>query len=224
MECRICLESHNQKNMIAPCKCNGTSQWVHRQCIEKWIVECDNVQAKIKCMECHEPYKYDIKGLSTLYKHFHQFKSFLNPLIMPISFVLIIITFVLAGDNQKLERTFLEIKILMLNIFYWSWIIILSLSELYSFYLSHQDKMLLNFIEESFSIRYSHFFFAIIINYIINCYWYISFGIVITHIYFLMNLDLIIFISKKNRKLKILKDLSKEDLELQELPSQDNNQ
>ena len=33
--CRICLDD-NGKELINPCKCNGTNKYVHLDCLNKW--------------------------------------------------------------------------------------------------------------------------------------------------------------------------------------------
>ncbi|XP_059318031.1 uncharacterized protein LOC132068452 isoform X3 [Lycium ferocissimum] len=35
IQCRICLETHG-RDFIAPCKCKGTSKYVHRECLDQW--------------------------------------------------------------------------------------------------------------------------------------------------------------------------------------------
>ena len=56
--CRICLDNNNINNMIYPCKCNGTSKYVHKKCLQRWITQSDNIIAKYRCMECNYEYKY----------------------------------------------------------------------------------------------------------------------------------------------------------------------
>ncbi|RWV97418.1 hypothetical protein GW17_00039793 [Ensete ventricosum] len=34
-QCRICLETDG-RDFIAPCKCKGTSKYVHRECLDHW--------------------------------------------------------------------------------------------------------------------------------------------------------------------------------------------
>lgn len=53
-QCRICLEESN--NLISPCKCRGSSKYVHFECLEHWRETTTNEEAKIKCMECNAPY------------------------------------------------------------------------------------------------------------------------------------------------------------------------
>ena len=91
MECRICLETGNFNTMIAPCRCAGTSKWVHRKCIERWIRECDNELAKKKCMECTHEYQYKVLGLLTLFKNFRKIKKTYLELSVIIVFLLFIV-------------------------------------------------------------------------------------------------------------------------------------
>jgi hypothetical protein len=56
IQCRICLEENNQDDMISPCLCRGTSKYVHRECLNKWIESKVNQEASIKCQECHFQY------------------------------------------------------------------------------------------------------------------------------------------------------------------------
>lgn len=37
MECRICLESDDPETMLQPCQCRGTSAYVHRRCLERYL-------------------------------------------------------------------------------------------------------------------------------------------------------------------------------------------
>ena len=53
-QCRICLESGG--TLISPCLCNGTSKYVHYECLEHWRESTDNEEARIKCMECNAKY------------------------------------------------------------------------------------------------------------------------------------------------------------------------
>ena len=57
-ECRICyLEETPEKEMISPCLCNGTSKWIHRDCLELWRALNINKEAYYICMECHGEYQ-----------------------------------------------------------------------------------------------------------------------------------------------------------------------
>lgn len=55
--CRICLdESVNRFDFIAPCNCKGSSQYVHRDCLDKWRSARED-KAFSKCTECLREYK-----------------------------------------------------------------------------------------------------------------------------------------------------------------------
>lgn len=49
--CRICLESCEREEVIAPCRCTGTSKWVHRECLNQWRTVRED-KAFSKCTEC----------------------------------------------------------------------------------------------------------------------------------------------------------------------------
>ena len=58
--CRICMETDDAGNMIYPCKCAGTSKYVHKNCLNQWRTLSDNREAFYKCFECH--YIYTIEN------------------------------------------------------------------------------------------------------------------------------------------------------------------
>jgi hypothetical protein len=61
MECRICLEDNKPENLIRPCRCDGTSKWVHRDCLDNWRATSANDIAFTSCLECKFEYIMDIK-------------------------------------------------------------------------------------------------------------------------------------------------------------------
>jgi E3 ubiquitin-protein ligase DOA10 len=56
--CRICLDSDNEEDLIAPCVCKGSHKWVHRACLDKW--RCSNEEAFRKCSDCKTSFVIDI--------------------------------------------------------------------------------------------------------------------------------------------------------------------
>ena len=60
MQCRICLEEdYNIEDLITPCNCRGTQQYVHRACLEEWLsynIGNDNYK---RCQECLKEYNYE---------------------------------------------------------------------------------------------------------------------------------------------------------------------
>lgn len=55
--CRICFESDIENNLIVPCKCEGSIKYVHRKCIEQWIISIKVPIDKAKCEICKTKFK-----------------------------------------------------------------------------------------------------------------------------------------------------------------------
>lgn len=56
LECRICFDPCERKELIAPCNCKGSRKWVHRECLDKWRTIGDE-RAFNSCTECLHPYE-----------------------------------------------------------------------------------------------------------------------------------------------------------------------
>ncbi|KAL5164003.1 ERAD-associated E3 ubiquitin-protein ligase DOA10 [Glycine soja] len=54
IQCRICLETDG-RDFIAPCKCKGTSKYVHRECLDHWRAIKEGF-AFAHCTTCKAPY------------------------------------------------------------------------------------------------------------------------------------------------------------------------
>ncbi|KAG2716536.1 hypothetical protein I3760_03G131300 [Carya illinoinensis] len=54
IQCRICLETDG-RDFIAPCKCKGTSKYVHRECLDHWRAVREGF-AFSHCTTCKAPY------------------------------------------------------------------------------------------------------------------------------------------------------------------------
>lgn len=52
------METDDIENLIYPCKCSGTSKYVHKHCLNQWRTLASNRDAFYKCFECN--YKYII--------------------------------------------------------------------------------------------------------------------------------------------------------------------
>lgn len=50
-QCRICLDSDGDDELIAPCQCRGTQKFVHRACLDNWRVAKEGF-AFAHCTEC----------------------------------------------------------------------------------------------------------------------------------------------------------------------------
>jgi uncharacterized membrane protein YcjF (UPF0283 family) len=57
--CRICLEEDHPEHLLAPCRCTGTSKWVHRNCLNKWRAESS--RSFYECTTCKMKYIIDIQ-------------------------------------------------------------------------------------------------------------------------------------------------------------------
>ncbi|XP_008230768.1 PREDICTED: uncharacterized protein LOC103330006 [Prunus mume] len=55
VECRICQEEDFMDKLEAPCHCNGTLKFAHRDCIQRWI----NKRLSMICEICKQPYQQD---------------------------------------------------------------------------------------------------------------------------------------------------------------------
>jgi hypothetical protein len=55
LTCRICLDDVVRENVIAPCRCAGSSKWVHRECLDKWRSMRED-RAFAHCTECLAEY------------------------------------------------------------------------------------------------------------------------------------------------------------------------
>ncbi|GLT43577.1 hypothetical protein SLA2020_175160 [Shorea laevis] len=53
VECRICQEEDNIKNLETPCACSGSLKFAHRKCVQRWC----NEKGDITCEICHQPYQ-----------------------------------------------------------------------------------------------------------------------------------------------------------------------
>ena len=83
--CRICFAEDNTEGLIAPCKCQGSSQYVHELCLRDWLVSKYEDFEGAACEVCQRAYSLKIN-------HFYKISS---PCRSPASFIEFII-FLLA--------------------------------------------------------------------------------------------------------------------------------
>lgn len=55
--CRICLEEDKSWDMIAPCRCTGSSKYVHIVCLNEWRASATNQEAFNRCFTCNYTYQ-----------------------------------------------------------------------------------------------------------------------------------------------------------------------
>jgi hypothetical protein len=58
-ECRICLDTEVAAGdeFIAPCRCKGSSKWIHRKCLDSWRATKHTDRAFTHCRECQFEYR-----------------------------------------------------------------------------------------------------------------------------------------------------------------------
>ncbi|XP_016460713.1 uncharacterized protein LOC107784149 isoform X1 [Nicotiana tabacum] len=61
IQCRICLETDGM-DFIAPCKCKGTSKYVHRECLDQWRAVKEGF-AFSHCTTCEAPFYLRVNDL-----------------------------------------------------------------------------------------------------------------------------------------------------------------
>nr|XP_016462128.1 PREDICTED: uncharacterized protein LOC107785357 isoform X2 [Nicotiana tabacum] len=61
IQCRICLESDG-RDFIAPCKCKGSSKYVHRECLDQWRAVREGF-AFAHCTTCEAPFYLRVNDL-----------------------------------------------------------------------------------------------------------------------------------------------------------------
>ncbi|KAG5475505.1 hypothetical protein LSCM4_04087 [Leishmania orientalis] len=54
--CRICRCREPRDDLFSPCSCNGSSKFVHHNCLERWREMTSNPEHRRVCAECKTPY------------------------------------------------------------------------------------------------------------------------------------------------------------------------
>lgn len=58
--CRICLDDKSDEVLFSPCRCSGSSKYVHRSCLNKWRTEdLSNRNSCEICLYDYQTEKYD---------------------------------------------------------------------------------------------------------------------------------------------------------------------
>lgn len=66
-QCRICLEEDDINNMISPCYCSGSVNYVHLDCLNEWRETSMNPESKTSCLVCK--FNYIFEKMPVLYYH-----------------------------------------------------------------------------------------------------------------------------------------------------------
>jgi hypothetical protein len=115
LSCRICLEEDERINLISPCNCDGTTKFIHRQCLNTWRlgnIENDNFK---RCEICHFEYEIEKKEYSKCEKIFKQIlkiysKNFILLFLTIQLLILALFYLFTAIDSHGKIADFIEFK------------------------------------------------------------------------------------------------------------------
>ena len=91
--CRICFEEETKdKPVINPCKCKGSSKYIHEDCLSTWMLAQDFSNNEKKCEVCRYAYKIKVKSIKKCdpRESFYQ-----NPQFVCYLCILVIVTLLL---------------------------------------------------------------------------------------------------------------------------------
>ena len=79
-QCRICFDTEDQENLVTPCLCRGSAQYIHQECLERYIQHYpDGI-----CRVCLTPFETRQKNqLSIFYTFCIVFLGFILYLLSP---------------------------------------------------------------------------------------------------------------------------------------------
>ena len=104
--CRICLDEEDTLDeLISPCRCSGSSKYVHIDCLQKWRNTSRGQRGENICMECHT--EYIIRKTHDREKLINIETSVLFQLIYYIPGIISLIIYLLEGDDANFI-TFLD--------------------------------------------------------------------------------------------------------------------
>lgn len=139
--CRICLEDDVISNLIYPCKCSGTSKYIHKSCLDQWRTLSDNREAYYKCFECHYKYKLTSNTLEIQDNYIVKFFRYVSNNLLPFLTCNVIIIGVLCFLLELIDTSHKLINIfhnsthgeylIWSSIFYVLFLLIVSLFNFY---------------------------------------------------------------------------------------------
>lgn len=113
-ECRICLEGNDNEPLINPCRCNGTTKWIHESCLQQWRLSNTHSESYNRCEICLYNYVI-IKGPSEekfIFKFINKYNYPLIDVIMSILFTMLLGNIIWLID---VYNNFQSIEIFNLN-------------------------------------------------------------------------------------------------------------
>jgi E3 ubiquitin-protein ligase DOA10 len=66
MICRICLDDGTPSTLVSPCRCIGTAQYIHRECLERYFTHYPDRMCRVCRTEMVGPMPYQDKVLTAI--------------------------------------------------------------------------------------------------------------------------------------------------------------
>ena len=112
-ECRLWFETDEESNLIHPCKCIGTSKYIHKNCLNEWRTLADNRDAYYKCFECGYEYNLCDQTIDNDIRCYRNVRNFSSNICFFTIFNLVIISFIAfiissIDENKKLVSIFFK--------------------------------------------------------------------------------------------------------------------
>ena len=192
-QCRICLEEEtNLELLISPCRCSGTSKYVHRECLRRWRYQDINAPGFSKCMECNEEYiilnsnDIESENIFIIFNKSLKLLYFQMIISLPISFVMFVIDYedesiiksmpgwnsTYALEAMDYDSTYKDLFYLNLSIYIENQIFLVIYLLRVSIYVSN-IKELLYLMRKHFIVNFFYY----------NLYWLFTLGMGISNIY-----------------------------------------
>ena len=54
--CRICMDDETGNPLISPCRCSGSLQFIHEECLKTWLASKSEDMDAVKCEICNTPF------------------------------------------------------------------------------------------------------------------------------------------------------------------------
>lgn len=183
-ECRICLESGDVNDLISPCNCNGSSQWVHSKCLQEWRNQNVNPNSRNQCEICLFTYIITYEGTKETFfiKKMYYTSSFFE------FFFSLFITFVLGHvayiiDSNLNFKSFKDLNLEYMHIQFHEnndkWFIWIYYQGLVSFILNVAFYTIINLMSYHKIHRKKHYFYKMAIQNIITFIYSFNFLILI---------------------------------------------
>jgi hypothetical protein len=109
--CRICLEDDIISELIYPCKCSGTSKYVHKSCLDQWRTLSNNREAYYKCFECHYKYRLTSNTVEIPDTYIVKFFRYVSNNLLPFLTCNIIIISLLCFLLESIDTSHQLVKI-----------------------------------------------------------------------------------------------------------------